>query len=108
MATKNVTFDIESLTLGEALAAERTAPAHVGRKRRPIRLGEHPEDEGSRHLLVSVVALIAVLVHDKDSSARREPIAARSRSRPWRMRVFTVPSGVRVRSAISAWVRPSK
>ncbi len=35
-------------------------------------------------------------------------MASRSESRPSRTRLLTVPSGVPVRSAISAWVRPPK
>ena len=37
---------------------------------------------------------------------RRRPRASRSRSRPVRMRVLTVPSGCVRRSAISVWVSP--
>ena len=35
-------------------------------------------------------------------------MASRNESRPSRTRLLTVPNGVRVRSAISAWVRPPK
>ena len=67
---------------------------------------ERAEDEGAGHLEDLVVGQIAHRrrsAHDAPSSRLR-----RMASRPRRIRLLTVPSGVAVRSAISCWVNPPK
>ena len=91
--------------LGDLLvgsAARREMRAHGGL----LRGLEGTQHEGARQLedlLVGQVAHGVGLAHAEPASRCR-----RIASRPRRIRLLTVPSGVAVRSAISCWVSPLK
>ena len=88
--------------LGVVLGARREVRPHG------LRLGglERAEHEGPTHLDDLVVGQHGCLIrpaHEDPPSRSRRMV-----SRPSRIRLLTVPSGVPVRSAISCWVNPPK
>ena len=102
LASRTGSTDPSSAISAWSSLARREVRAHRGR------LGglERPEHEGARHLDDLVVGQDGHGIraaHDDPPSRFR-----RMASRPSRIRLLTVPSGVAVRSAISCWVSPPK
>ena len=89
--------------LGVGIAAGREVRAHGGR-RRPDRARPARTRRPSRGPRRRSGRGIAIRPGHEDPASSVRRIA----SRPRRIRLLTVPSGVSVRSAISCWVRPAE